>query len=91
MPEPDHDIRPAATPHNASPKIITIVPAAQGWSVLCDGVENGLVFKQGSKAELAARRLAKALSRAGETVELRIILRDGRLHAALPVVADEQP
>lgn len=57
---------------------VRVAPAADGWEVSCDAIDNSMMFRSGAKAEDAARRLAQALADAGEFVEIDVVLRDGR-------------
>lgn len=52
--------------------IIWVQPLAEGWSVVCSGLEP-LVFRSGGRAEAAARRLALALTRLGRAIEVRVL------------------
>lgn len=53
-------------------RIIWVQPLAEGWAVICSGLEP-LVFRSGGRAEAAARRLALALAKMGRAIELRIL------------------
>jgi hypothetical protein len=53
-------------------RIIVVSPLADGWAVLCAGLEP-LVFRSGARAEAAAKRLAAALARLGRAVQVRIL------------------
>ena len=57
--------------------VITIAPAASGWSVAVDGVANAMMFRTGRLAEDAARRLAHRLADAGHDTKVQYELRDG--------------
>ncbi len=61
------------------PHLIRVEPLANGWAVRHGDVENPQVFASGAKAETAAMRLGERLADAGNSAEVRIILRDGRL------------
>lgn len=58
---------------------IAVEPLAGGWRVRSDALAGDQVFARGAAAEAAARRLAQAFAEAGESAELRIVLRDGSL------------
>lgn len=60
-------------------EVVSVVPAESGWAVRSNAISNEMLFRHGSRAERAARRLAHALAARGEFVELRIYLRDGSL------------
>lgn len=60
-------------------RIISVQPLGDGWSVRSDAFDSEMMFLSGAKAERAARRLAETLAKNGETAEIRIFLRDGRL------------
>lgn len=60
-------------------RIISVQPIGDGWSVQSDAFDSAMIFLSGAKAEAAARRLAETLARSGESSEIRIFLRDGRL------------
>ena len=62
---------------------ITIAPLADAWRVHLEEIANDMVFRSGREAELAARRLAERLARAGKTSEIRIHLRDNALAGRL--------
>jgi len=64
-------------------RIITVTPAAFGWSLRIDAQESVVVFATGAQAEDAARRLACRLADAGEPAEILIRLRDGSLGGRL--------
>jgi hypothetical protein len=64
-------------------RIISVSPAAFGWSLRIDCQESFLVFATGALAESAARRLAHRLAHAGEPCEILIYLRDGSLAGRL--------
>lgn len=53
-------------------RIIWVSPLAEGWTVLCTGIEP-LVFRSGGRAEAQARRLALALVAGGRQVQVRIL------------------
>jgi len=59
-------------------RTIWVTPMDSGWMVQL-GRDAALVFRAGSRAEEAARRLARAISDAGESAEIMIYLRDGSL------------
>lgn len=60
-------------------RLISVQPMGDGWSVRSEAFDSEMMFLSGAKAEAAARRLAETLARNGETAEIRIFLRDGRL------------
>ena len=60
-------------------RIISVQPFGDGWSVRSDAFDSEMMFLSGAKAEAAARRLAGKLTKAGESAEIRIFLRDGQL------------
>jgi hypothetical protein len=59
--------------------IVSVIPVSGGWAVTTRSLAGPMVFFSGAKAEAAARRLAETIARRGETVEIRIYLRDGSL------------
>jgi hypothetical protein len=59
-------------------RTISVTPLDSGW-IVQHGHDAALVFRAGSGAEAAARRLARAFSDAGESAEVMIYLRDGSL------------
>ena len=60
-------------------RIISVQPFGDGWSVRSDAFDSEMMFLSGAKAEAAARRLADKLARGGQSAEIHIYLRDGRL------------
>lgn len=60
-------------------RIVSVQPLGDGWSVRSDGFDSEMMFLSGAKAEAAARRLAATMARNGESSEIRIFLRDGRM------------
>jgi len=68
---------------------VSVVPAAEGWAVRSDAIDNEMIFKSGARAEAAARRVAQALAAAGQAVKLHIHLRDGALAARFVVPPPE--
>jgi hypothetical protein len=58
-------------------QIVHVTPQAIGWAVA--GCGETQFFSSGAWAERAGRRLARALADAGETVDLLIADRSGRL------------
>lgn len=62
-------------------RIILVSPLANGWAVLCAGLEP-IVFRSGARAEAQARRLAACLAKLGRAVQLRILDRSRNLVAA---------
>jgi hypothetical protein len=58
---------------------VSVVPADVGWAVRSDAIDNEMMFISGAKAEESARRLAQALAKAGDLVEVRIHVRGGDL------------
>jgi hypothetical protein len=58
---------------------VCVEALAGGWAVSANGFGNDMLFLSGEAAEAAARKLAGAIAASGETVELEIWLRDGRL------------
>ena len=67
--------------------IISVKPMGDGWSVQADTLESEMVFLSGAKAEAAARRLAGAWAKSGESSEIHIFLRDGALAGRFTVPA----
>ena len=57
--------------------LISVAPAEQGWSVRSDALEADLTFERGGRAEAAARDLASRLAAAGQSAEVRVVLRGG--------------
>jgi hypothetical protein len=74
-------------------RTVSVLPAANGWIVQSDEIENPMVFEAGGRAEVAARRLAQALATRGEPVEIRIHLKTGDLAGRLlcPANAPDNP
>jgi len=62
-------------------RIILVSPLANGWAVLCAGIEP-LVFRSGGRAEAQARRLAACLAKLGRGVQVRILDRSRNLVGA---------
>ena len=60
-------------------RIISVLPLGDGWSLQSDAFDSEMMFLSGAKAEAAARRLADTLAKNGESSEIRIFSRDGRL------------
>jgi hypothetical protein len=69
-------------------RMISVQPLGDGWSVRTDAFDSEMMFLSGAKAEAAARRLADTLARNGESAEIRIFLRDGRLAGRVVKPAD---
>lgn len=53
-------------------RVILVSPLADGWAVLCVGLEP-LVFRSGGRAEAQARRLAACLAKLGRAVQVRVL------------------
>ena len=68
-------------------RIISVQPLGEGWSVRSDAFDSEMMFLSGAKAEGAARRLAATLAKNGESSEIRIFLRDGRLAGRVAISA----
>lgn len=64
-------------------RIISVQPLGDGWSLRSDAFDSEMMFLSGAKAEAAARRLADTLAKNGESSEIRIFSRDGRLAGAV--------
>lgn len=64
-----------------SNRIIWVSPLADGWAVICAGIEP-LVFRSGGRAEAQARRLAACLAKLGRAVQVRILDRSRNLVGA---------
>lgn len=62
-------------------RVILVSPLANGWAVLCAGLEP-LVFQSGGRAEAQARRLAACLAQLGRAVQVRILDRSRNLVGA---------
>jgi hypothetical protein len=62
-------------------RVILVSPLADGWAVLCAGLEP-LVFQSGARAEAQARRLAACLAKLGRAVQVRILDRSRNLVGA---------
>jgi hypothetical protein len=58
-----------------------VSPLADGWAVLCAGIEP-LVFRSGGRAEAQAKRLAQCLAKLGRAVQVRILDRSRNLVGA---------
>lgn len=54
------------------PRIIWVSPLADGWAVLCAGIEP-TVFRSGGRAEAQAKRLAVVLAKLGRGVQVRVL------------------
>jgi len=69
-------------------RIILVSPLADGWAVICAGLEP-LVFRSGARAEAQAKRLAACLAKLGRAVQVRILDRSRNLVGArlYPAVA----
>ncbi len=69
-------------------RIILVSPVADGWAVICAGLEP-LVFRSGARAEAQAKRLAACLAKLGRAVQVRILDRSRNLVGArlYPAVA----
>ena len=69
-------------------RIILVSPLADGWAVICAGLEP-LVFRSGARAEAQAKRLAACLAKLGRAVQVRIFDRSRNLVGArlYPAVA----
>jgi len=59
-------------------RVILVAPLADGWAVLCAGLEP-LVFRSGARAEAQAKKLAAVLARLGRAVQVRILDRGRNL------------
>ncbi len=70
-------------------RVISVKPAGDGWSVQSDAFDSEMMFLSGAKAEAAARRLARTLSKSGQHAEICIFLRDGALAGKFSVPADD--
>lgn len=53
-------------------RVILVSPLADGWAVICAGLEP-LLFRSGGRAEAQARRLALALAKLGQAVQVRVL------------------
>lgn len=58
---------------------ICVVPLGEGWAVEQEDLAESLVFISGGRAEAAARKLARATSRAGMSAEIVIHDRNGQV------------
>lgn len=58
---------------------ISVVPVGDAWAVRSPSFENEMLFTAGSKAEAAARALARRYADRGQSAEVAIFLRDGAL------------
>ncbi|MBL8773882.1 MAG: hypothetical protein JNK30_21020 [Phenylobacterium sp.] len=61
-----------------SSRIIWVSPLAEGWAVLCTGLEP-LVFRSGARAEAYAKRLADRIAPLGRAVQVRVLDRSRNL------------
>ena len=59
-------------------RIITVGPAAAGWTIQCEGLE-GLMFHSGARAEERAKGLAACWSALGYEVHLSVKDRGGHV------------
>ena len=62
---------------------ITLTPTDAGWALRAPELAGELAFLSGARAEAAGRDLAARLARAGRTVELHIVLRNGEVAATV--------
>lgn len=62
-------------------RVILVSPLANGWAVLCAGLEP-MVFRSGGRAEAQAKRLAACLAKLGRAVQVRILDRSRNLVGA---------
>lgn len=62
-------------------RIIWVSPLADGWAVICAGIEP-IVFRSGGRAEAQARRLAACLAKLGRAVQVRVLDRSRNLVGA---------
>ena len=62
-------------------RIIWVSPLADGWAVLCAGLEP-LVFRSGGRAEAQAQRLAACLAALGRGAQVRVLDRARNLVGA---------
>ena len=62
-------------------RVILVSPLADGWAVICAGLEP-LLFRSGGRAEAQAKRLALALAKLGQAVQVRIMDRSWNLVGA---------
>lgn len=58
---------------------ITVMPAADGWTIRCADCDREVFFKSGAQAKAEARELAMQFAEAGATALIQIYLRDGTL------------
>ena len=73
---------------------ISVEPFDGGWAVTSEIAANEMIFRSGRDAELSARLLAERLARLGETVRLKLRLRDSEMTVrmvALPPLHDHEP
>ncbi len=59
--------------------LISVEPLGDGWTVRLDEFGNDMVFRRGSDAEDAAKRLGKRIAEAGHPAEIRVFVRGGVL------------
>lgn len=67
---------------------ISVAPLGEGWAVRSDALADQLVFRQGARAEAAARTLAARAAQHGRPAEVAIFLRDGALAGRLAFPAE---
>jgi hypothetical protein len=65
-------------------RIITVEPCGKDWRVRSDRLDGDMIFHSGAVAEAAARLLADAMAKAGQSGEVQIHPRDGSLTGRLP-------
>lgn len=68
-------------------RIIKLEPYGRDWRVRCDRLDEDMMFHSGAAAEAAARMLADAIVKSGDSAEVQIHLRDGSLAGRLPFVS----
>jgi hypothetical protein len=60
-------------------EVITVAPSHGAWIVERGATIKPQTFRSGATAEAAARQMGDAIARGGQTAEIQIFLRDGRL------------
>jgi hypothetical protein len=67
---------------------IVVAPSADGWVVKAAHFDNGMFFRSGESAEVAARALGVKMASANASVMIEIFLRDGSLGGRYVCVGD---
>jgi hypothetical protein len=60
-------------------EVITVAPSHGAWVVGRGATTKPQTFRSGATAEAAARQMGDAIARGGQSAEIQIFLRDGRM------------